>query len=200
MAAMTPPLPKKAEIRKGIIKFILSIIVGFFLVYFGINKEEERNHKRALKYTNYLISKKIYSITLVGTDTTTILYTGQHGEIWRPLKKLYINGELANSDTIPCIDSLFYKACNIKYYHIWLSDLLLKDSIIYELWPNPQKRRIGKNNVSISEEDLGIYEYYIFARFIYFDKSLSCEKIMKKRIKWSSLIEKGYDVYETRNK
>jgi len=110
---------------------VLSIFFSFFIPWtIKLIKDEGARLSRTTKSFQQRMSRNgVHSLTFV-LDRKSY-DTGDHGSVWSKLKRIYINGELANPDTLFCREDLLYKHCG-DYYYYGFRDC---DSVIYEFPP-----------------------------------------------------------------
>ena len=105
------------------------VLIIYFLVY-TMKKENARGERmlkswqlrmarNGIKTLNFKLERKEY-------------LTGDRGNAWIKLKRLYINGKIANPDTLYNRSQILYKHCNGDYYFYGYEGV---DSVIWEFPP-----------------------------------------------------------------
>jgi len=105
------------------------VLIIYFLVY-TMKKENARGERilkswqlrmarNGIKTLNFKLERKEY-------------LTGNRGNAWIKLKRLYINGKIASPDTLYNRSQILYKHCNGDYYFYGYEGV---DSVIWEFPP-----------------------------------------------------------------
>lgn len=115
--------------------FVMLFFIFPALIYFMYNVMQDRLERDEIiteAWKQKFVQKGINSIYFV---IDTIFYdTGYHGFAWTELKRLYINGKIANPDTLYSKEDFIYKNCG-QYYYFGTYDT---DSISFEFPPKDQ--------------------------------------------------------------
>lgn len=152
----------------AVIFFIFPLVAFFIFKDFLRTTEEARISGEVWK--NNFVKHGISSFTFV---TDTIYYkTDYHGAAWTELKKLYINGHLANPDTLFEKKDLLIYHCG-KYFFFGSPE---EDSICYEFPPKDEYKTYGKG-IFISS---GFF-LHADVMYQYLDDLPDCDKIKRQK-------------------
>ena len=117
--------------EKRIVLIVMILFVLIIVTSIG-NKGNEKYHRLNIAWQEGMARNGVKS--LVFTLERNEYETGDHGSSWQMLKRLYINGKLANPDTLYNGYELLYKHCGIYYFYVRGSGSGI-DSVVYEFPP-----------------------------------------------------------------
>lgn len=131
-----------------VIVFIL-LPLAFYFIFTNVTKDSEINELKQNAWKQMIVNNGIQSLYFV---TDTIYYeTSFHGDVWAELKKLYVNGHIADPDTLYLKDDFLYYLCGKYFFYGRRST----DSISYKFPPKDLYNGYLGKEISYFRSNLG---------------------------------------------